>query len=196
MSDNAKGLAAVGTYADCENVEADLQGKVEALEKLEAMLEGYEMGDAISEADLAQLKSLLPVIGAENARLSNDGALVGEGNFAFEAFGFDCDFAAKGYLGSEGHGEGRTDMWLSMDVEKKDGATDILSYKFVFNAYSFGTGPSGAVKLLFKREFERTFDQPNAAAGSYYDLPTNTQTGFLYTAKCIVQTTEGHFTIR
>lgn len=196
MSDNAKALAAVGTYAECENVEADLQEKVEALEELEAMLADYEMGDAISEVDLAQLKSLLPVIGAENVRLSDDGALVGEGNFGFESSGFGCDFAVKGYLGSEGHGEGRTDMWLSMDVEKTRGTASILSYKFVFNAYSFGTGPSGAVKLLFKREFERTFDQPNAAAGSYYDLSTNTQTGFLYTAKCIVQTTEGHFTIR
>lgn len=196
MSNKAKDIAAVGSYSGCENVEADLQERAEALEKLEAMLEGYEMGDAIAESDLAQLQSLLPVIGAENVRLSDDGALVGEGDFDFEASGFGCYFATKGYLGSEGHGEGRTDMWLSMDVEKLNGTVGILSYKFVFNAYSFGTGPSGAVKLLFKREFERSFDQPNAAAGSYYDLSTNTQTGFLYTAKCIVQTTEGHFTIR
>lgn len=35
-----------------------------------------------------------------------------------------------------------------------------------------------------------------AAVGSYCDLSANTQTGFLYTAKCVAQTTEGHFTIR
>ena len=196
MSEAKKALAAVGAYSIEEPAEDISVGAAEVLKDLEGMLVGYEMGDVIAEADLGVLRSYLPVIGAENLHLTEDGALVGEGDYAFEAAGCGCEFSASGHLGSKGHGEGRTDMWLTMQVDKIAGKAEVLSYTFVFRAYSFGTGPSGVMKVLFEREFEREFEGVDSAAASYYDLSTNTQVGFLYTAECIVQTTEGSFTIK
>lgn len=196
MSETKKTLAAVGAFSIDGPVGDVPAGAAEALKDLEELLADYEMGDVITEEDLTVLRACLPIVGADNLRLSVDGALVGEENYEFKAVGCGCEFAASGYLGSEGHGEGRTDMWLTMQVDKLAGSVDVLSYTFVFRAYSFGTGPSGAMKVLFEREFRREFEGADSAAASYYDLSTNTQTGFLYTAECIVQTTDGAFVIR
>ena len=198
MSETAvRNIPAVGTFAETDVAGIDVPSdRAEALAKLEEVLAKYEMGDVITEEDQPIIKAYLPVIGAENVRLSCDNALIGEDDYEFEFSDGGCDFAVKGHLASVGHGEGRTDMWLTMQVDKLAGIPDVLSYKFVLSACSIGCGPTGVLKVLFKRDFERVFEGTDSAAASYYDLCTFTQWGFLYTAKCIVQTTEGVIVIK
>lgn len=193
-----KAYAAVATFAQSEDagsveIPSDIN---EVLATLDAIVDKYDMGDAISDEDQAIVKAYLPAVGVDASELSQDNALVGEGSYAFDKSELGCDLHAEGRMGCKGAGEGRIEWWADMAVTKTGGDTRIANFKFTFRGAGFGVGPTGVMKLIYKRGFTRDFNANESAAGSFFDRYTLTQWGFYYTSECEVLTDKGTIVVR
>ena len=193
-----KHYAAVATFAqsdDAGNIE--VPGDIaEVIAALDAIVAKYDMGDVIAEEDQAIIKAYLPAVGVDSSELSPDNALVGAGTYAFDMSELDCDLHVEGNMGCSGAGEGRIEWWADMAVKKTGGDASIANFKFTFQGAGFGVGPTGVMKLIYKRDFTRDFNASEAAAGSFYDRYTLTQWGFYYTSQCEVLTDKGTVVVR
>ncbi len=194
----AKEFAAVGTFSDDGSGQSAPIPETldEMYTTLDEILDRYNSGDLLSAEDQVIIKSYLPVLGVDDASLTTSNALVGEGSFEFNRSALDCDIHAKGYMGCKDVGEARIEYTGEMSVNKTGGSTNVIGFKFTFRAASFGMGPTGAMKLIYKREFDRAFDSAESAATSFHDRYTFTQWGFYYTAACEVITEKGSFIVR
>ena len=67
---------------------------------------------------------------------------------------------------------------------------------FTFQGAGFGLGPTGVMKLIYKRDFSRDFGASDSAAASFFDRYTLTQWGFYYTSTCEVLTDKGTIVVR
>lgn len=193
MSDGMKSFAAVATFAEDEaassvTVPSDM---TEVRAKIDEIVAKYGMGDALSEEDKTIVKAYLPAIGSDTTEVSPDNALVGMGAYSFEVSELGCDLKASGNMGCKGTGEGRIEWWADMSVAKAGGDTRILGMKYTFGGVSFGTGPSGVMKVIYKREFSREFEGVDASAASFDDRYTFTQWGYYFTSKCEITTDKG-----
>ncbi len=198
MSEKAKQFAAVGTFGDdgTENT-VDVPGDIaEVLSKMDEITAKYDMGDILSDEDKAIVKAYLPAIGVDETSLSADNALVGEGTFAFDRSELGLDLHAEGEMGCKGVGEGRIEWNARLDVKKTGGEGAVNSLKFIFQGIGFGVGPTGAMKVIYKRDFDRTFKAADAASASFFDRYTLAQWGFYYTARCEVLTDEGTIVLK
>lgn len=193
-----KQYAAVATFAQSDEAGTiEVPGDVaEVIAALDGIVAKYDMGDAISEEDQAIVKAYLPAIGADSSELSQDNALVGEGSYAFDKSELGCDLHAEGRMGCRGAGEGRIEWWADMAVSKTGGEARIANFKFTFKGAGFGVGPTGVMKLIYKRDFSRDFNASESAAGSFFDRYTLTQWGFYYTSTCEVLTDKGTIVVR
>ena len=193
-----KHYAAVATFAQSDEASTiEVPGDVaEVIAALDEIVAKYDMGDAISEEDQAIVKAYLPAIGVDSSELSQDNALVGEGSYAFDKSELGCDLHAEGRMGCRGAGEGRIEWWADMAVSKTGGEARIANFKFTFQGAGFGVGPTGVMKLIYKRDFSRDFGASDSAAASFFDRYTLTQWGFYYTSTCEVLTEKGTIVVR
>lgn len=193
-----KNFAVVGTFADDGNPNTVTvpSSTDEIIAKLDEIAAKYQMGEVLSEEDNAIVKAYLPAIGADESSISADGALVGGGRFAFDRSELGCDVHAEGLLSCEGVGEGRIQLWTEMHVKKTGGDTEVLGYRFAFQGVGFGVGPTGAMKVIYKRNFAREFGAAESAVASFCDRYTLAQWGFYYTAQCDLVTSKGIVTIK
>lgn len=197
MSEEAKSFAAVATFAENEEAAAvEVPGDIaEVRAKLQEIADKYGMGEVLSDEDQLIIKAYLPAIGCNEVGVSPDNALVGGGSYAFERSELGCDFKVEGNMWCKGVGEGRIEYYNEMKVAKTGGDAKVLDMAFTFRGVSYGMGPSGALKVLYKREFTRSFSGVDAAAASFDDRYTFTQWGFFYTASCDVATSKGTVTL-
>ena len=61
---------------------------------------------------------------------------------------------------------------------------------------SFGMGPSGKMKTIYKRDFTREFINADAARMSFNDRYVFIQWGFFFSCTCTLTTDKGDITIR
>jgi roadblock/LC7 domain-containing protein len=191
-------VAAVGLFADdgvAPTVEAPSDIK-EVLAKMDEIVAKYEMGDALSDEDKEIVKAYLPVIGVDESGLSAENALVGSGTYDFKVEDKGLVFDVKGGSGCRGVGEGRIECWDDLSVSKESGDADVTNFKFIFRNASFGVGPTGVMKMTYKREFVRDFKSASNATASFFDRYTLTQWGFYFSITCEVSTAVGNVVIR
>lgn len=192
-----KAFAAVGAFADdgSENTVTVPGNVAEVIAALDEIVAKYDMGEALSEEDKAIVKAYLPAIGADDTSLSADNAFVGEGSFAFDHSELGCDVHVEGKAGCRGVGEGRIEWSNEMSVTKTGGTTDITDFAFRFQGVGFGVGPTGIMKVIYKRDFSRAFEASESAFASIIDRYTLIQWGFYYKATCKLSTSKGDITI-
>lgn len=198
MSEETKQFAAVGTFADdgTENTVAVPEDIAEVLAKMDEIADKYEMGDVLSEEDNAIVKAYLPAVGVDESGLSADNAFVGSGSFAFDRSELGCDVHAEGEMGCKGVGEGRIEWNAHLNIKQTGGDATISSLKFNFQGIGFGVGPTGVMKVIYKRDFSRTFAPAEAMTASFFDRYTLSQWGFYYTASCEILTDKGTIIIK
>ena len=193
----AKSFAAVGVFAESEEgVSVAVPESIDEITAaLNELVDRYEMGEVISEEDQAIVKAYLPVVGTDECSLSADNSLVGEGQFEYDLSESGCDLHVKGALGCKGVGENRIEWWGDMSVAKTGGDTAITNFEFTFRGACFGVGPTGVMKMIYKREFTRDFNASEAASGSFFDRYTLTQWGFYFTGTCKLSTSKGDIVV-
>jgi hypothetical protein len=194
----ASNFSAVGTFADDGNpitVEVP-SDTAQVIAKLNEIVAKYDTGDVLEEDDKQIVRAYLPAIGADETGLSAENAYVGSGSFDFERSVANLDLHIKGKLGCRGVGEGRIEASLDTLVEKTGGSGRIDEIGFNFVGIGFGVGPTGVMKVIYKREHAREFPGKDAAAASFFDRYTLTQWGFYYTTVINLKTDSGVITIQ
>ena len=194
----ANSIAAVGIFADDASIPSvdvpqDLNEVVDTLNKI---VDKYETGDVISDEDKAIVKSYLQAIGVDETSLSSYDALIGTGKFEFDRSELGLDVHVNGYCGCEDSGEGRIVYMDEMNITKTGGDTEIRAFDFTMRGASFGMGPSGQMKLIYKREFKRDFAGGDSAGMSFFDRYTLTTWGFFFSCTCKLTTSKGDIIIR
>ena len=198
MSEEEKKYAAVATFADdgSESTATVPEDIAEVIARVDEITAKYDMGDVLSEEDKATIKAYLPAIGVDESGLSADNALVGKGAFAFDREELGCTIHADGEMGCAGVGEGRIEWNARLNIAQTSGEAHINALKFIFQGIGFGVGPTGAMKVIYKREFVREFKHAEVASASFFDRYTLAQWGFYYTARCEVLTDKGTIVIK
>ena len=193
-----KQYAAVGIFAEDDSVEKvpvpdDMN---EVLAKLDAIVDKYEQGDVLSPEDHAIVASYLPVVGVDDTDHTEFDALIGTGSFEFDRSEDGLDVHVDGNCGCHSTGEGRIEWWSEMGVAKTGGDTAIKAFDFTMRGASFGMGPSGKMKMIYKRDFTREFINADAARMSFNDRYVFIQWGFFFSCTCTLTTDKGDITIR
>lgn len=192
MAEEVRTLAAAGLFAETEDKGVQVPSdKREIIAKLDEIVNKYEQGDVLSEEDANIVAAYLPAIGVDETAVGSDNSLLGKGTFKFNTNELGCEVEASGELGCKDAGEGRTEWWADMTVKRLGGDARVVGYTFFFTGASFGMGPTGQLKLLYKREYSRSFEAAQDASASFFDRTTNVQWGFYYTARCEVITDQG-----
>ena len=189
----AKTIAAIGTFGD-DGTPSTVQAPqdLEAVTaKLNEIVDKYETGDVLSDEDKNIVKAYLPVIGVDETSISGYDARLGTGAYKFAKSDKGLDLLVQGDLGCRDSGEARIEWWGNIDITKTSGSTDIYSYDVTFRGASFGMGPSGNMKLIYKRDFSREFPGGDEMFASFNDRFSFTQWGFYFSVACRLKTSEG-----
>ncbi len=194
----ANTVAAIGTFGDDgapSTVEVP-QDIYQVLDTINEIVDKYGTGEVLSEEDKQIVKAYLPAIGVEETSLSAYNALIGSGSFKFDKQDKGVDVLVQGDLGCRDSGEGRIEWWGTMDLQKTGGETDISKFDVTFRGASFGMGPTGKMKLIYKRDFSRDFPAGDKVFTAFDDRFTFTQWGFFFSVTSTLSTSEGDITIR
>ncbi|NHM13633.1 hypothetical protein [Xiamenia xianingshaonis] len=191
-------VAAIGTFGDdgAPSTVAVPDDINEVLDTLNAIVDKYNMGDVLSDEDHQIVKAYLPAIGVEETSMSAYDALLGSGSFKFNRADKGLELLVQGDLGCRDSGEARIEWWGTIDVQKTSGDTVIKGYDVTFRGASFGMGPTGKMKLIYKRDFDREFPACDQVSSSFTDRFSFTQWGFFFSVSCDLTTNEGDIVIR
>lgn len=194
----ANTVAAIGTFGDDGNpssvaVPQDIE---EILDTLNGIVDKYGTGEVLSDEDHQIVKAYLPAIGVEETSMSAYDALIGTGSFKFDRQDKGVEVSVQGDMGCRDSGEGRIEWWGAINLNKTGGQTFIKKYDVTFRGASFGMGPTGKMKLIYKRDFSREFPAGDEVFASFDDRFSFTQWGFFFSVSCRLTTSEGDIIIR
>lgn len=191
-------IAAVGAFQDDGSIpRVDVPSdKSEVIAKLDEITNKYTTGEVLSDEDRSIVASYLPAVGVQETSTSSHDALIGQGAFSFDRSIDGLDVHAEGDAGCKDSGEGRIEYWNTLRVKKTGGDVEILKMNFKFRGMGFGVGPTGAMKVLYDREFSREFEYTDSALSSFDDRYTLMQWGFYFTSECVISTNVGDIVIK
>ena len=190
-------IAAIGTFGDdgapsTVTVPSDIEEVLDALNKI---VDKYNMGDVLSDEDHQIVKAYLPAIGVDETSMSAYDALLGQGSYKFERADKGLEVLVQGDLGCRDSGEARIEWWGTVDIQKTGGDTFIKDYDITFRGASFGMGPTGKMKLIYKRDFSREFPGCDHVFSAFDDRFSFTQWGFFFSVSATMTTDKGDIEI-